>query len=243
MPNLNGGLFVAFIGIIIPFCTHAATSGACSQIAACPNMYVANTNIKVTSPDINISNYSAKCTKGNTYIVGGSYSGAPNGVCMVVPNCTQCESGYHIELVGFPVIADSNTGTLTCTSINVPYNVCAKDATSQQDCVSDTDWVGTLQGYEKFSTRTWNGTKCIESTRYRCAADWYGTPSTATTGCTHCPGTQITEYKPSTGKGESKIIAGHSNAGAQAITACWIDGYRGIDTTGIFEQPPCYYSK
>lgn len=250
MPNPNGGLTAVLI--LCPGHALSATFGGfCSVVAACPTYYVANSNVQVESQSevrSNIGTWIRGCRRGNTHTLSPSGPGAGNvsGICLVLPTCTECEDGYTLQDGTFPVTSNmiSSTGshTISCASIGgYEYKVCERNSTEPDpdpgNCVSDTTWVAhTVQGYEKLTTRTWNGTRCVESTQYRCAMDWYGTPSTSATGCQHCPADTIWVWNPELGKTEAKIVAGKTfRAGTTQITQCVIDGYTTADNSGVFD--------
>ena len=251
MPNPNGGLTAILILNSNP--SAAATfSGTCTVVAACPTYVVANSTVQVENPlevSSNIRTWIHGCRRGDVHALspyGPSIGGDLRGICLVLPTCTECEDGYTLQDGTFPVTSNiiSSTGshTISCASIGgYEYKVCERNSTEPDpdpgNCVSDTTWVAhTVQGYEKRTTRTWNGTRCVESTQYRCAMDWYGNPSTSATGCQHCPADTIWVWNPELGKTEPKIVAGKTfRAGTTQITQCVIDGYTTADNSGVFD--------
>lgn len=247
MPNPNGGLTAALI--LCPGHALSATfSGVCSTVGACPTYYVANSIVQVENASevsSNIGTWIPGCRRGNTRILAPSGPGAGNvsGICLVLPTCTECESGYNLIDGDFPVTSTTTSSpshTISCTSIGAyEYKVCHRNASEPDPgkCVSDTTWVAhTVQGYEKRTARRWEDARCVESTEYRCAMDWYGTPGKFATGCQHCPADTIWVWNPELGKTEAKIVAGKTlRAGTTQITQCVIDGYTTADNSGVFD--------
>ena len=247
MPNPNGGLTAVLI--LCPGHALSATFGGfCSVVAACPTYYVANSTVQVESlseVNSNIGTWIPGCRRGDASPLApyGSGSGGDlYGICLVLPTCTECESGYNLIDGDFPVTSTTTSSpshTISCTSIGAyEYKVCHRNASEPDpgNCVSDTTWVAhTVQGYEKRTTRTWNGTRCVESTQYRCAASWYGSPGTTATGCQHCPGASIGVWNPTTGKVDGKVVEGKSTPGSIYITNCYIEPYTSADISGVFD--------
>lgn len=251
LPKKIGGLTAILILNSNP--SAAATfSGSCTVVAACPTYYVANSAVQVESlseVSSNIRTWIPGCRQGYVHALSPYGPGSSSdlyGICLVLPTCTECEDGYTLQDGTFPVtsniMSSTDHHTISCTSIGgYEYKVCERNSTEPDpdpgNCVSDTTWVAhTVQGYEKLTTRTWNGTRCVESTQYRCAMDWYGNPGTSATGCQHCPADTIFVWNPDLGKTEAKIVAGKTlRAGTTQITQCVIDGYTTADNSGVFD--------
>ncbi|MBO8407390.1 MAG: hypothetical protein IAC77_02925 [Proteobacteria bacterium] len=245
MPNPNGGLTAALI-LCPGHALSALYNGVCTASGACPYYYAANTVVQVTNASAviaNIGRYSDGCERGDAYVLRPDGPGSTNtgGRCMIVPTCTKCADGYVLTDGDLPLrIFAGMSNEITCNnSGGREYKVCERESEPgpDPDCVSDTTWVAhTVQGYEKRTTRTWNGTRCVESTQYRCAMDWYGNPSTSATGCQHCPADTIWVWNQELGKTEPKIVAGKTfRAGTTQITQCVIDGYTTADNSGVFD--------
>lgn len=225
----------------------ALFNGPCTAVGACPSYYVANTVVQVTNSSAvsnNIRTYIEGCERGEAYILGPTGPGSENagGRCMVVPTCTQCADGWVLTDGDLPlrIFARLSNEIACTTSGGREYKICERESEPEPDpdpdCVSDTTWVAhTVQGYEKRTTRTWNGTRCVESTQYRCAASWYGSPGTTATGCQHCPGASIGVWNPTTGKVEGKVVEGKSAPGSIYITNCYIEPYTSADISGVFD--------
>ena len=91
----------------------------------------------------------------------------------------------------------------------------------------NTAWTAAGTGYQSQTTGTWICHDCFnETTKYRCAAGYWGNPSNNVSGCTKCtsPGT--------------------STAGSTSITRCYVpSGTTGSDSTGTFTYTSkCYWS-
>ena len=250
LPKKIGGLTAILILNSNP--SAAATfSGPCTVVSACPTYVVANSAVQVenlSEVNSNIGTWIPGCRRGDASPLApyGSGSGGDlYGICLVLPTCTECEDGYTLQDGTFPVTSNiiSSTGshTISCAFTGeYKYKVCERNSTEPDpdpgNCVSDTTWVAhTVQGYEKRTTRTWNGTRCVESTQYRCAASWYGSPGTTATGCQHCPGASIGVWNPTTGKVDGKVVEGKSVPGSIYITNCYIEPYTSADISGVFD--------
>lgn len=250
LPKKIGGLTAILILNSNP--SAAATfSGTCTVVAACPTYVVANSAVQVESlseVSSNIGTWIPGCRQGDVHALspyGPGSGGDLRGICLVLPNCTECEDGYTLQDGTLPVTSNINSSTgshtISCTFTGeYKYKVCERNSTEPDpdpgNCVSDTTWVAhTVQGYEKRTTRTWNGTRCVESTEYRCAASWYGIPGTTATGCQHCPGASIGVWNPTTGKVDGKVVEGKSTPGSKYITNCYIEPYTSADISGVFD--------
>ncbi|MDR0741492.1 MAG: hypothetical protein LBF28_01840 [Rickettsiales bacterium] len=131
-------------------------------------------------------------------------------------SCNTCNSGYTR-------INDGSSYTGSCT---FTYYYCNNDCTGCSDCTGDADWSAHSTGYQKKVTRSCNCNTCSSSTSYRCAAGYYGSSATGTSGCSPCP------------------TGGTNNAGATAVTECYASTTSGTDATGSWEyDQTCYYSE
>ena len=141
------------------------------------------------------------CVEGTTYYYNG-YG---------VTECRACEGDFELTELEADI-----PGCFTMT-----YQGCAEGCAKCDDCVSDTSWSAAGAGYEKKVTRTCDCGYCDETASYRCAANYYGSSSNGTSGCTACP-----SYNG---------IAGTSSAGSTSASACCISSgatYSFSDTAG-----------
>ena len=252
LPKKIGGLTAILILNSNPSAADVLFNSYCSTSGVCPTYYIANTNIladgiSTGTITANIGTYIQGCADGTVYRLAPSGPGSQNagGRCMFVPTCTECEDGYTLQDGELPLRIEfqgsEGWDEIRCTTTGGrEYKVCERNSTEPDpdpgNCVSDTTWVAhTVQGYEKRTTRTWNGTRCVESTQYRCAASWYGSPGTTATGCQHCPGASIGVWNPTTGKVDGKVVEGKSAPGSRYITNCYIEPYTSADISGIFD--------
>lgn len=144
-----------------------------------------------------------------------------------VQSCATCQSVYETQTSTVSITGCTNTLTFT---------TCVKTCNGTCTNCSDTDWTAAGTGYERRIEATCNTLTCIctKKTQYRCANNYYGSPSNNITGCTKCPD------------------SGYSVAGMNAdITRCYITG--GSDASGTFvfdhgqgssyiDNNRCYYS-
>lgn len=217
----------------------AYTGYFCSEVATCASFYVqGGGNQKVsTVPDATM--YQLNCAAVSNMFYVQYVQNSPG--CVWIPTCLQCKSGY--KLVEYDSVFFGNMD-YACTSFD--YNTpkyCTKidsggDTNPDENCVSDTNWTDAQQGYEKRTNRTWNGTTCVVTVEYRCAADWYGTPvvnGTSFSGCNHCPMEMV-------GDGVWAEIT--SAPGSTIAEMCYlVKEYTSSDFTGEFIQyPPCGYN-
>ena len=133
---------------------------------------------------------------------------------IMAQGCDVCKSGYAL------------TGTtINYAGCQVPVETCEACSKTCSNCTSDTDFSAAATGYMKKVTRTCNtctGT-CTATTQYQCAANYYGSSTNGTSGCSPCPN------------------SGKSPAGSTAATGCYITS--GTDTSGAFnfDGTQCYY--
>lgn len=102
-------------------------------------------------------------------------------------------------------------------------------------CCSDTidyNVTSTTNNVQTCSKHSWNATTstCSTSTIYRCAPGYYGNPTTASSGCTRCSVWSGVSGDP----GLSSQVYGKSNAGATAITGCYMPSGTYYDVSGKF---------
>ncbi|MBQ8042180.1 MAG: hypothetical protein IJ273_02510 [Alphaproteobacteria bacterium] len=120
-----------------------------------------------------------------------------------VKTCTSCNTGYTLT---------SKTGSVSGCSNTISYKSCEQSSSCNNcngECLS-TGWTSAGTGYEKRVASLCNESKCTcdETTSYRCAAGYYGSPSGNMSGCTKCP-----SYNG---------IAGTSSAGSTSVSSCCI---------------------
>jgi hypothetical protein len=164
--------------------------------------------------------FGAICQSATCSAPTPTITGCSKVVCYESNNfysCQTCANGYNIK-------SGNTQNTGSCTFI---YQDCEINCNGCENCISDTNWVAHATGYEKKVDRNCDCNTCnTTGTSYRCAADYYGTSTNGSTGCTACP--------------ESKSSA----AGATAITSCYIPaGTTDEDTIGNYTYTSdCYYS-
>ncbi|MBR1953918.1 MAG: hypothetical protein IKA25_02485 [Alphaproteobacteria bacterium] len=99
-------------------------------------------------------------------------------------------------------------------------------------------WSSPKTGYQsltEFSCGLTTGCECTQSTKYRCAAGYYGTASYSQLngyrGCTRCP--------------SSGGVYGTSAAGSTEITSCYMPSGKSMtDDVGTYEYTSnCYYTE
>ena len=138
-----------------------------------------------------------------------------SSVYWTVRSCNTCQSGYY------RYATSANNGTCSAT-----YYDCAR-------CVKTPTYgpwrsAAGHPGYEQRTVSyTWNNSACgsTPSNTYeiRCAAGYYGTPTSVTSGCTKC--------------GQIEGINSTSPAGSTSCTACCVSaGDTGSDGIGSFEM-------
>ncbi|MDE6250836.1 MAG: hypothetical protein K2M34_04375 [Alphaproteobacteria bacterium] len=172
----------------------------------------------------NCADYTAMCV----YL-----SGKVTGVA----SCMTCNPGYEM-------VQGINVGITACSASGNPnedhggvesytYTYCKKNCNSTT-CAS-TGWAAKGTGYQTRIYRSCSATgtsgTCNSSTQYQCAAGYYGTTTNGTSGCTQCP-TWTGVYTTS---GKTTLVRGTSNAGATAITGCYVAAGTYYDTSGTFK--------
>lgn len=232
-------LLSCFVPLLLTNAAMARSDFICYKVASCSTFYVQGSPSKVSTVPSLTSFLPGCAIKSAIYYAS---SGPDTFGCVWIPTCTKCESGY--ELVSYDEVpfGNNNYACTTFTTGGAPQycqQITTTDPDPDENCVSDTTWTsGGRQGYEKLTNRTWNGSKCIVSVQYRCAADWYGTPvvnGTSFSGCNHCPMQMV---------GPSTWAEVTSRPGATSATMCYLASeYTSSDSTGTFIQyPPCGYS-
>lgn len=140
-----------------------------------------------------------------------------------IASCTTCKTGY--------TKTEQTVGVPGCTNKITYYN-CKLPCTGCTNCTSDTAWSATDSfGYEKKVTRTCDCNTCNESTKYRCAAGYYGSSLNGTSGCSQCPL-------------HARTMFGHSAAGSTTIKSCYIPAEASVsDSVGTYTfTSNCYYT-
>lgn len=99
------------------------------------------------------------------------------------------------------------------------------------NCTS-TSWAALRTGYQSRTVKTCScrGT-CSSYTEYRCAAGYYGTSTNGTSGCTQCP--EWTNVYTTSAR--STKVRGTSNAGATAMTECFVAPGTYYDVSGTLK--------
>ena len=146
----------------------------------------------------------------------------------LVENCYEKTSRCYYDSVVYTCRKCNNLSnqttkytTLSSCQGTVEYTTCCVPCGT---CLSDANWSSAGGGYEKKTTRTCDcNAGCQESTTYRCAAGYYGSPSSAASGCSACPG------------------GGTSAAGSTSITNCYVTSFSDSTGSGTYTSS-CYYS-
>lgn len=163
-----------------------------------------------------INSQPTNCASYSDYCYGSETSSSKK-----VYSCNICSSGYKIQSGSVSVSGCSNT---------ITANTCVQDCTGCTDC-STTSWTASSIGYQERTYATCNCNTCTKTTQYRCAAGYYGNPTTGTSGCTLCPSSGI--YSNS---GLTTLISATSAAGSTTKTSCYIpSGTTFYDATGSGE--------
>ncbi len=180
-----------------------------------------------TQSDIVADPHCATVDKNYTVIWHYTESG-----CSYIPSCKTCPSGYERQLdeTGWTYDDVCYNPEYSETLAGMPIEIyrCVKTCTN----CNDSDWAAYGTGYERYFHRTCVDGTCVSTARYRCAAGYYGSSTSGTSGCTKCP--------------SSGGVAGQSEPGNNAvITKCYIpSGSKFSDSTGRWTYTGnCYYSK
>ena len=173
------------------------------------------------------------CTSTDVTSVGCSaadarcYQNSSTGLITQIADCTECQTGYEL----------TSTST-TCGVLTIPYNKCQTTCADCTDCTSDTSWTTAedssglvIISHQQKIIRTCDCGTCIETPEYRCAAGYYGTPTSLSDGCYRCP--------------SSGVVYGTSAAGSTEITSCYMPSETSMtDDSGTFQfTSDCYYSE
>ncbi len=155
---------------------------------------------------------------------------------MAVSSCYDCNPGYELVEDSFGITACSEFGDLHDNGGGVDsykYTKCVKNCQAS-NCASD-NWRALRTGYETRTYRSCSATgtsgTCNASTQYQCAAGYWGSSSNGTSGCNPCP-----EWKNVfANSARTTKVYGTSNAGATAITGCYVKPGTYYDATGTFK--------
>ena len=233
-------IFSALIGIHI--CTNAIATGwsagddwgACTvedwddYITSCKN----SGNCTVIDYRPTFNGNLLDCDSSNFCIING-FNEPVSCIryCEFIPD-SLCNATLNRQLTKkktFSVSQCSQTTTIT-------YELCTLCTQSCSGCTSDTTWTSTgTAGIEKKVKRECQCGNCASDIEYRCRAGYYGSPTSATKGCTKCPNSE------EGGAGTGEI--GQTIPGATKITQCFIEkGMEVCDATGCFDYvDDCYY--
>ncbi len=147
------------------------------------------------------TNYTKKCYK------------ASSGHIMGFADCSSCINSAW----------ERTSVQTTCGSMIMTYYKCCQQCTN---CTSDTTWrvATTAQGllknsHQQKTTRTCNCGTCEESTQYRCAAGYWGNPTSISDTCERCP--------------KNDGVYGTNIAGSNTtITSCYIKAGASMNDDG-----------
>ena len=165
-------------------------------------------------------------TIGFAIIIGAAQAG---------PSCTGECANYIWNSANNAFICSADSCTCKGTTTYPCYNPCIEEI----NC-GETRWSAHSTGYQKgtytrCSLDTSTGMCDVtETTKYRCAAGYYGSSSNGTSGCTRCP--------------SSGGVYGTSVAGSTTITSCYLPSGTTLsfsDTKGSGTETitsNCYYS-
>ncbi len=184
---------------------------ATTLLNSCTDIDCDSANFLVSAP-IGCGNYYTKhCKKTST------------GMIMGYADCYSCiNSSYELT-----------STTTTCGNSIITHNTCESACAECTDCTSDTSWStavtptgAELPSHQQKTTRTCDCGTCVETTQYRCAAGYYGNPTSILSICATCP-------QPGT-----------SAAGSTAKTSCYIpSGTSMTDNAGTYQfTTKCYYT-
>ncbi len=163
---------------------------------------------------------------GFAAIIGAAHAG---------PSCTGECANYMWDAAHDAFICASDECTCKGTTTYPCYNPCR----DEPDCGKST-WSAHSTGYQKGTYYVCNldvymgMCDITTTTKYRCAAGYYGSSTNGTSGCTRCP--------------SSGGVYGTSAAGSTSITSCYIPSgttrsfsdTKGSGTEKITSN--CYYS-
>lgn len=158
-----------------------------------------------------------------TWIAENEYQGSSGCVSSIPCSMVASSNGWSGSNV---------TGTTCCLMDTIPY-VDGHRCTCTNTCGST--WVTVRAGYERQYTTKYSNISgsdkcsCVQDTAtstYRCAANYYGSTTNGSTGCSACP------CMTDTG-GTSRC--GTSAAGSTSVSGCKMaTGYTFNDGTGVY---------
>lgn len=198
--------FITSICLISGINNAWATGSPCTTLVDCDSVTISGT-----------ANNIASCAGGNAGTT--KCYRAENGKYYAVVDCMACANFYAY-------------GYSDAVCPNIRYQGC-----SSCDCkkICGGGWKPTnTAGYEvdiyTYSCDCFTG-KCTrkEGNSYRCAAGYYGEPSSEGSGCASCPYAKF--YKNSA---RNILASGTSNAGSKSITSCYVAKGTYYDDTGTF---------
>lgn len=133
---------------------------------------------------------------------------------VIMDQCTKCKTPYTLTKSHL-----AGDGSCSSMNINKPLYVYTCECTCS-NCTATSSWAAYRTGYEKYTGKgcdcSGSTATCKTITDYRCAANYYGTTSNGTSGCTPCPS------------------SGKSAAGSKYISGCYIPEGTYSDTTGKY---------
>lgn len=167
----------------------------------------------------------------------------------IAENRNECLSGINTEYLAI-VNNYRSTGKCTfsggrlqalhdkvCECVTSGKPVASACAAAQEICCgTSVDYVvtGTTNNVQTCTKHAWNAATqtCSTSTIYRCAIGYYGTPTTASSGCSQCPPWGGIFHN----SGLSSMAWGTTAApGQTAVTGCYIPTGTYFDTAGTFQ--------
>lgn len=183
-----------------------------------------------------LTNPTSNCKEFSAYCFSSAHS--------AVASCTSCKPGYELKEERASVACPGASEIIGNTA-TYDYTYCYQNCNSTT-CVSS-GWYSTGQdGYESRIKRSCSVTgptgKCNETTEYRCAPGYYGTPnSTGTSGCNRCP--EASDIW--TDSAHTIRARGISAAGSNERESCHLEsGIDYYDDTGRFQVKAgafCHY--
>ena len=152
--------------------------------------------------------------EGDCPSIGGGGGGSCGTTGCYCTSSNSCYDGYYCKF--------TNASSGTCQ----PIPDCSQGCTN----CDTTAWTAYSTGYQSRVYATCDCTTCSKRTQYRCAAGYYGTPSTGTSGCTKCP---------SSGTSRETCTAGSTSA-----TSCYLPASVSIsDAAGKYQfTTNCFYT-
>ncbi len=134
-----------------------------------------------------------------------------NGFYTSMTECASCTGSATLE-TGSVSVPSGYAAAFGCDTITYKYCSCSLSCSS----ISWTACGGnsTIQ-YKHGAGSTGDSCSCTYNNEYRCAAGYYGSPSSCTSGCTKCP-----SYNG---------VSGTSSAGSTSVSSCCIASGTSID--------------